>query len=106
MCKEEKSRIIKLGLIYDDNGTVRFVDLDKKDVPLVRKALAYIHKQEQEERRKAREAASTCRNCQFSQLRGRYDGTLCCSKIIVNKYYKKVVGATETCELFTRKTEK
>jgi len=97
---------IKIEVEYEDDGTIIFVDIDKEDIILVRKALAYLHKQEQEEKQKARKLASTCRNCQFSQQRASYDNTLCCSKRIVNKYYKKVVRPTETCELFKRKEDK
>ena len=99
------AKTINIEVGYEDDGTIIFVDVDKDDIALVRKALAYLHKQEQEEKQKARKLASTCRNCQFSQQRDRYDNTLCCSKKIVNKYYKKVVRSTETCELFERKKE-
>lgn len=90
---------------YEDDGTIIFVGIDKENIQLVRKALAYLYKQEQEEKQKMRALASTCRNCKFSQPRGRYDGTLCCTKKIVNKYYKKVVRPTESCEMFERKEE-
>ena len=99
------SETIKIEIGYEDDGTIIFVDIDKENIPLVRKALAYLYKQEQEEKQKARKLASTCRICQFSQQRNRYDNTLCCSKRIVNKYYKKVVRPTETCKLFERKEE-
>ena len=99
-------KTIRIDIGYEDDGTIIFVDIDKGDIPLARKALTYLYKQEQEEKRKARELASTCRNCKYSQQREmRYDHTLCCSKKIVNKYYKKVVRPTETCELFERKEE-
>ena len=94
---------INIEIGREDDGTIIFVGIDKKDIPLVRKALAYIHIQEQEEKRRARELASTCRNCKFSQSRGGYDGALCCTKRIVNKYYKKVVRPTETCNLFEKR---
>ena len=97
------AKTINIEVGYEDDGTIIFVDIDKEDIALVKKAFAYLHKQEQEEKQKARKLASTCRNCQFSQQRDRYDNTLCCSKKIVNKYYKKIVRATETCELFERK---
>ena len=101
-----EAKTIKIGIGYKDDGTIIFVDIDKYDIPLARKALTYLYKQEQEEKQKARELASTCRNCKYSQQREmRYDGTLCCTKRIVNKYYKKVVRPTETCELFERKEE-
>lgn len=99
------AKTIKIEIGYEDNETITFVDIDKNDIPLARKALTYLYKQEQEEKQKARELASTCRNCKYSQQRARYDHTLCCSKRIVNKYYKKVVRPTETCELFKRKEE-
>ena len=95
------SETIKIEVGYEYDGTIIFVDIDEKHIPLARKALGYLYKQEQEEKRKARELASTCRNCKFSSPR--YDGTLCCSKKIVYKYYKKVVRSSETCELFERK---
>lgn len=97
------SETIKIEVGYEYDGTIIFVDIDEKHIPLARKALGYLYKQEQEEKRKARELASTCRNCKFSWPRHRYDGTLCCCKKIVNKYYKKVVRPSETCELFERK---
>lgn len=98
------AKTIKIEIEYEDDGTITFVDIDKNDILFARKALTYLYKQEQEEKQKARELASTCRNCKFSQQREyRYDGTLCCIKKIVNKYYKKVVRPTETCELFERK---
>lgn len=99
------SETVKIEIGYEDDGTIIFVDIDREDIPLVRRALAYLYKQEQEEKQKARKQSSTCRNCQFSQQRARYDNTLCCSKRIVNKYYKKVVRSTETCELFERKED-
>lgn len=98
-------KTINVDVGYEDDGKIIFVDINKEDIPLVRRALAYLYKQEQEEKQKARKQSSTCRNCQFSQQRARYDNTLCCSKRIVNKYYKKVVRSTETCELFERKEE-
>ena len=100
-----KTKIVKIELGYEDDGTITFVDIDKDNIPLVRKALTYLYKQEQEEKQKARKLTSTCRNCKYSQQRDRYDHTLCCTKRIVNKYYKKVVRPTETCELFERKEE-
>ncbi len=100
------AKTIKIEVGYEDDGTIIFVDIDKGDISLARKALTYLYKQEQEEKQKARELASTCRNCKYSQQRLlRYDHTLCCSKRIVNKYYNKVVRPTETCELFERKEE-
>ena len=99
------AKTINIEVGYEDDETITFVGINKGNIPLVRKALAYLYKQEQEEKQKARELASTCRNCQFSKQRNRYDHTLCCSKRIVNKYYKKVVRSTETCELFERKEE-
>ena len=98
-----EAKTIKIEIGYEDDGTITFVDIDKGDIPLARKALTYLYKQEQKEKRKARELASTCRNCEYSQQRARYDHTLSCSKRIVNKYYTKVVRPTETCELFERK---
>lgn len=98
-----EAKTIKIEVGYEDDGTITFVDIDKGDIPLARKALTYLYKQEQEEKQKARELASTCRNCKNSQQRARYDHTLSCSKRIVNKYYTKVVRPTETCELFERK---
>lgn len=98
-----EAKTIKIEVGYEDDGTITFVDIDKGDIPLARKALTYLYKQEQEEKQKARELASTCRNCEYSQQRARYDHTLSCSKRIVNKYYTKVVRPTETCELFERK---
>ena len=101
-----EAKTIKIGIGYKDDGTIIFVDIDNGDIPLARKALTYLYKQEQEEKQKARKLASTCRNCKYSQQRElRYDHTLCCTKRIVNKYYKKVVRPTETCELFERKEE-
>ena len=99
------SESIKIEVGYEDDGTIIFVDIDKENVPLVRRALAYLHKQEQEERQKTKKLASTCRNCKFSQPRASYDRTLCCSKKIVAKYYKKVVRPTDTCEMFERKED-
>lgn len=100
------AKTIKIEIGYEDDGTIAFVDIDKSDIPLARKALTYLYKQEQEEKQKARELASTCRNCKYSQQRElRYDHTLCCTKRIVNKYYRKVVRPTETCELFERKED-
>ncbi len=99
------SETIKMEIGYEDDGTIIFVGIDKENIQLVRKALAYLYKQEQEEKKKIRALASTCRNCKFSQLRNRYDGTLCCTKKIVNKYYKKVVRPTESCEMFERKED-
>ena len=99
------TKTINVEVGYEDDGKIIFVDINKEDIPLVRMALTYLYKQEQEEKQKARKQSSTCRNCQFSQQRDRYDNTLCCSKRIVNKYYKKVVRSTETCELFERKEE-
>ena len=96
------SETIKIDIGYEDDGTILSVNIDNECIPLIRKALTHLYKQEQEEKQKARKLASTCRNCKFSQPRDRYDGTLCCSKKIVNKYYKKVVRPTETCELFER----
>lgn len=99
------SKTIKMKIGYEDDGTIIFVDIDKGNIQLVRKALAYLYKQEQEEKKKMRALASTCRNCKFSQRRDRYDSTLCCTKKIVNKYYKKVVRPTESCEMFERKED-
>lgn len=99
-----QSETIKIEVGYEDDGSIIFVSLDKEQVNLVRKALAYLYKQEQEEKARARAEASTCRNCKFSE-RGRYDGTLCCTKKVVNKYYNKVVRPTECCEMFERKEE-
>lgn len=101
-----RSETIEIEVGYEYDGTILFVGIDKENIPLVRKALAYLHKQEQEEKQKARELASTCRNCKFSQPRDRYDHTFCCAKRIVHKYYKRVVRPTETCELFERKEDK
>jgi hypothetical protein len=100
-----EAKTIKIEVGYEDGGTITFVDIDKGDIPLARKALTYLYKQEQEEKQKVRKLAPTCRNCEYSQQRERYDHTLCCSKRIVNKYYRKVVRPTETCELFERKEE-
>lgn len=99
------AKTINVEIGYEDDGKIIFVDINKEDILLLRRALAYLYKQEQEEKQKARKQSSTCRNCQFSQQRARYDNTLCCSKRIVNKYYKKVVRSTETCELFERKED-
>ena len=98
------SETIKMEIGYEDDGSIVFVEIDKNNIQLVRKALAYLYKQEQEEKKKMRTLASTCRNCKFSQPR-RVDGTLTCSKRIVSKYYNKVVRPTETCDLFERKEE-
>lgn len=73
------AKTIKIEIGYEDNETITFVDIDKGDIPLARKALTYLYKQEQEEKQKARELAPTCRNCKHSQQRARYDHTLCCS---------------------------
>lgn len=100
------SETINIEVGYEDDGTILFVGIDKENISLVRKSLAYLYKQEQEEKRKTRELASTCRNCKFSQPRGVYNGSLCCAKRIVHKYYKRVVRPTETCELFERKDDK
>lgn len=100
------SETVKIEIGYEDDGSIIFVEMDKEDIQLVRKALAYLHKQEQEEKKKIKALASTCRNCKFSQPRGRYDGTLICTKKIVNKYYNKVVRPTESCEIFERREEK
>ena len=99
------SETIKIEVGYEDDGTILFVGIDKENIPLVRKALAYLYRQEQKEKQKVRELASTCRNCKFAQPRDRY-GTLCCTKRIVHKYYWRVVRLTETCELFERKEDK
>lgn len=98
------SETIKMEIGYEDDGTIIFVEMDKESIQLVRKALAYLYKQEQEEKKKMRVLASTCRNCKFSQPR-QYDGTLTCTKKIVYKYYNKVIRPTETCDLFERKEE-
>lgn len=98
------SETIKMEIRYEDDGTIIFVGIDKEDIQLVRKALTYLHKQEQEEKKKTRALAPTCRNCKSSQPRSIY-GTLSCSKKIVNKYYNKVVRPTESCEMFERKEE-
>lgn len=99
------SETIRMEIGYEDDGTIIFVGIDKENIQLIRKALAYLYKQEQEEKQKMRALASTCRNCKFSQRRDRYDGTLHCTKRTVNKYYKKVVRPTESCEMFERKEE-
>lgn len=99
------SETVKMEIGYDDDGTILFVEMDKENIQLVRKALAYLYKQEQEEKKKTRALASTCRNCKFSQPRDRYDNTLTCGKRIVAKYYNKVVRPTETCDLFERKED-
>lgn len=99
------SETVKMEIGYDDDGTILFVEMDKENIQLVRKALAYLYKQEQEEKKKMRALASTCRNCKFSQPRDRYDNKLTCSKRIVAKYYNKVVRPTESCDLFERKEE-
>ena len=96
---------VKMEIGYEDDGTIIFVEIDKESIQLARKALAYLYKQEQEEKKKIMALASTCRNCKFSQLRNRYDNTLTCGKRIVAKYYNKVVRPTETCDLFERKEE-
>jgi len=98
------SETIKMEIGYEDDGSIVFVEIDKNNIQLVRKALAYLYKQEQEEKKKMRTLASTCRNCKFSQPR-RVDGTLTCTKKIVHKYYNKVVRPTESCDLFERKEE-
>ena len=100
-----ETKTVKIEIEYEDDGTITFVGVDKNDIPLARKAFTYLYKQEKEEKQKARKLASTCRNCKYSQKRDRYDHTLCCTKRIVNKYYKRVVRPTETCELFKRKKE-
>ena len=97
------SETVKMEIGYDDDGTILFVEMDKENIQLVRKALAYLYKQEQEEKKKMRALASTCRNCKFSKQRDRYENTLTCGKRIVAKYYNKVVRPTETCDLFERK---
>ena len=94
---------IRMKIGYEDDGTIISVDIDKKNIQLIRKALAYLYKQEQSEKTKMRILASTCRNCKFSQRRDRYDGTLHCTKRIVTRYYKKVVRPTESREMFERK---
>ena len=100
-----EQKIITLEIECEDNGDILFVSLAKEDIALVRKALAYLYKQEQEEKKRVRETAQTCRNCKFSQPRNRYEYTLTCSKKIVNKYYHKVVVPSGSCELFSRKEE-
>lgn len=95
---------IKMEIGYEDDGSIVFVEMDKENIQLARKALAYLYKQEQEEKKKMKALASTCRNCKFSRPR-QFDGTLTCSKKIVNKYYNKVVRPTETCDLFERKED-
>lgn len=100
-----QSETIKIEVGYEDDGSIIFVSVDKEQIKLVRKALAYVHKKEQEEKQRAREAASTCRNCRFSEPRDGFWGTLRCSRKIVNKYYKKVVQPSESCDLFERKEE-
>ena len=97
------SETIKMEIGYEDNGNIIFVEIDKDKIQLVRKALAYLYKQEQEEKKKMRALESTCRNCKFSNRRDRYDRTLTCSERIVNKYYHKVVRPSNTCDLFKRK---
>lgn len=99
------SETIRMEIGYEDDGTIIFVDINKENIQLVRKALAYLYKQEQEEKKKIRALAPTCRNCKFSQRRDRYDGTLCCTEKIVNKYNKKVVRPTESCEMFKRRED-
>jgi len=99
------SETIKMEIKYEDNENIIFVEMDKDKIQLVRKALAYLYKQEQEEKKKLRALESTCRNCKFSNQRDRYDRTLTCSERIVNKYYHKVVRPSETCDLFKRKEE-
>ena len=97
------SETITIEVGYEDDGTIIFADIDKEQIPYVRKALAYLYKQEQAEKEKARANAPTCRNCKFSLPRDCKG--LCCSKQIVNKYYKKVVRPTQTCEMFERKED-
>lgn len=99
------SETIRMEIGYEDDGTIIFVGIDKKNIQLVRKALAYLYKQEQSEKTKMRILASTCRNCKFSQPRNRYDNTLTCTENTVHKYYKKVVRPTESCKMFERKEE-
>ena len=99
------SETIKMEIGYEDNGNIIFVEIDKDKIQLVRKALTYLYKQEQEEKKRIRALESTCRNCKFSSPRGHYDSTLTCSERIVNKYYHKVVRPSETCDLFKRKEE-
>lgn len=96
---------VQMEIGYEDDGTILFVDVDKKNIQLVRKALTFLHKQEQEEKKKLRALASTCRNCRFSKPRDRYDSVLVCTKKIVYKCYNKVVRPTESCEMFERKEE-
>lgn len=96
---------IQIEVGYEDDGNILFVSLDKEQINLVRKALKYLYKQEQEEKANARAAASTCRNCKFSKPRLYTTNTLSCTKRIVNKFYKKVVRPSESCNLFERKEE-
>lgn len=99
------SETIKMEIGYEDDGNIIFVGIDKDKIQLVRKALTYLYKQEQGEKKKIRALESTCRNCRFSNPRDRYDKTLTCSERIVNKYYHKIVRPSETCDLFKRKEE-
>lgn len=99
------SETIKIEVGYEDDGRVVFVWLDKEQLKLARKALAYVNKQEQEEKQRAREAAPTCRNCGFSEPRNGIRDSLCCSKKIVNRFYKKVVQPSGSCELFVRRKD-
>lgn len=99
------ARTITLEVGWEDDGNILFVSIEKENIALVRKALAYLYKQEQEEKKRARETSQTCCNCKFAQSRNRYDGTLTCAKKIVNKYYHKVVRPSGNCELFSRKEE-
>lgn len=98
-------KTIQIEVGYEDDGSILFVSLDKEKINLVRKALSYLYKQEQEEKAKTRAAASTCRNCKFSEPRPYITDTLSCTKRIVNKFYKKVVKPNESCDLFERKEE-
>jgi hypothetical protein len=99
------SKTIRMEIGYEDDGTIIFANIDKENIQLVRKALAYLYKQEQSEKTKMRILASTCRNCKFSQPRNRYDNTLTCTKKIVHKYHNKVVRPTESCKMFERKED-
>lgn len=97
---------IQIEVGYEDDGSILFVSLDKEQVNLVRKALTYLYKQEQEEKAKTRAAASTCRNCKFSEPRLYRTDMLSCTKQIVHKFYMKVVRPSESCDLFERKEDK
>ena len=46
------SETVKMEIGYEDDGTIIFVEIDKEIIQLIGKALAYLYKQEQEEKKK------------------------------------------------------